>query len=69
MGSSQLKPARDFLLLASRGHLLGQRRKDLFLEAEFKEFFLVGFADDFNLIELTAAKSFQDPLLVMLNDF
>ena len=65
----QLKLTRYFLFFPGRGHLLGQAQKNLFLEAKLKEFFLIGFADDFNLIELTAAKGFQDLLRVMLNDF
>jgi hypothetical protein len=49
--------------------LFGQRNQDLLLEAEFKEFLLIGLADDLDLIKLPAAKGLQDPLLVMLDDF
>jgi hypothetical protein len=63
-----VKPTGYFFFFPGRGHLLGQGLKDLFLEAKLKEFFLIGLADDFNLIELTPAKGFQNMLLVMLND-
>jgi hypothetical protein len=65
----QFKPKRHFLLFPDRGELFGQRNQDLLLEAEFKEFLLVGLADDLDLIKLPAAKGLQDPLLVMLDDF
>jgi hypothetical protein len=60
---------RHFHLFSGRRHLFGQRNQDLFLEAELKEFLLIGFADDLDLIKLAAAKGLQDLLLVMFDDF
>jgi hypothetical protein len=47
---------------------LGQRHQDPLLEAEFKEFLLIGLADDFELIEFAAAECFQHLLLMMFQN-
>src|SRR5437899_3037845 len=47
----QDKPARHLFLLAGRGHLLGQRLQHLLFEAQLKELFLIGLANDFDLKE------------------
>ena len=65
--SRQDKPPRHLFFLAVGGHRLSQGVQNLFLEAQFEELLLVGLTDDFELIKLTTAKGFQDPLRVVLD--
>ena len=64
----QNKPTVNLLLLSCGGHLPRQSRKDLFFEAEFKEFLLIGSADDLYLIELTPPEGFQNLPGMMFDD-
>ena len=64
----QDKPLRDFLLLATGGHHLGQGVQDLFFEAQLEKLLLVGLADNLELIKLAAAEGFQHPLRVILDE-
>jgi hypothetical protein len=64
----QDEPGRNLLLFAGCGHQSRQPFEELLFEAQLKKVPLIGFADDFNLIEFTRAERFQDPLRVMFND-
>jgi hypothetical protein len=65
--SRQDKPPRHLFFLALRRHRLRQGVENLFFEAQLKKLFLVGLADDFELVKLAAAKGFQDPLRVVFD--
>ena len=64
----QNKPTGNLLLLSCGGHHLSQSPKNLFFEAEFKEFLLIGSADDLYLIELTPPEGFQNLPRMMFDD-
>lgn len=66
--SRQNEPKGNLLLLPCGGHHLSQSPKDLFFEAEFKEFLLIGSADDLYLIELTPPEGFQNLSRMMFDD-
>src|SRR6266700_2468265 len=57
----QDKPARHLFLLAGRGHLLGQRFQHLLCEAQLKELFLIGLANDLNLIKFASTEGVEHP--------
>src|SRR6266404_2569269 len=62
------KPARHLFLLAGCRHLLGQRLQHLLFEAQFKELFLIGLANDLNLIKLTSTEGLQHPPWMMFDE-
>src|SRR6266853_294981 len=64
----QDKPARHLFLLAGRGHVLGQRLQHLFFEAQLKELFLIGLANDFDLIKLASTEGLQHPPRMVFNE-
>ncbi len=66
--SRQDKPPRHLFFLALRGHRLGQGVQNLLPEAQLEKLLLVGLTNDFELIKLTTAKGFQDPLRVVFDE-
>jgi hypothetical protein len=64
----QDKPPWHLFLLPVRRHRLGQGFQNLFLQAQLEKLLLVGLTDDFELVKLTTAKGFQDPLRVVFDE-
>jgi hypothetical protein len=64
----QHEPPRHLFLFTVRGQLLGQGIQNLFFEAQFKAFLLVGLADNLDLIELPAAEGFQNRLRMIFDE-